>query len=579
MDKQFKYKTCFSSVIKPIVSEERDKYLAKASLEQLKNFLPQIDIERNIDLLPVSFSAFVAGRTNKNDDTVYNIDAISTCPLWTWKFIDLEHRRSHILGCILNSGFSEFGSEKPLTLDEVKSLKGPFNITLGGVVWKLANKQVTALLEECCDPSSDKFMAISASFELAFDEFDIGILRNGDKNIENAEIISEPSKIQQLESKLKAFGGTGKLDKNERLIRIVKGTILPLGVAITENPAANVKGILAQTENNEQPAEISNSSTIVNLDNKDISNIIKDKVIETIKEQQNNLLADKTDNSVENLNILDIINLFNDSKVREDMIEKYQLVANSNKNKNNSSQISNCDVIQDNELNKSMKLTIKDINDANLKEIKAADVQLLIEEEIKKASEKYVVDKTAHEVAVNELKAKNEEVNKSFEKTKKDLEAMSKQLAELKAEADERAANEQFSSRMATFDEQYDLDADEKKEIAADIKSLDDNSFTAYAKKMAVFFKNKKKGKKADKENAKEDGAPDEESDAKKTAKANEILANDKTEKEKVVDDAIDNGKVITAKLPNTTSATTQSLKDKYKNAFTLGDGINLVKR
>jgi hypothetical protein len=52
MSKEFPFKTVFSSKITPVISPERDKYLSKASLEQIKAFIPELDIEQNIDLLP-----------------------------------------------------------------------------------------------------------------------------------------------------------------------------------------------------------------------------------------------------------------------------------------------------------------------------------------------------------------------------------------------------------------------------------------------------------------------------------------------------------------------------------------------
>ncbi len=55
--KNHKYTTTFSAVIKPVVSEEKDKYLALASMVELEKFLPDVDIEKNIDLLPVAFNA------------------------------------------------------------------------------------------------------------------------------------------------------------------------------------------------------------------------------------------------------------------------------------------------------------------------------------------------------------------------------------------------------------------------------------------------------------------------------------------------------------------------------------------
>ena len=67
---KFKYKTQFSSPVRPVVSEEKDKYLAMASLQKIKKFLPDIDVEKDIDLLPIAFNSFVANRVNKNGDVV-----------------------------------------------------------------------------------------------------------------------------------------------------------------------------------------------------------------------------------------------------------------------------------------------------------------------------------------------------------------------------------------------------------------------------------------------------------------------------------------------------------------------------
>ena len=51
--KEFKYKTIFSSEIKPLVSEDKDKHLALASFLDVSQFVPEIDTDKNIDLLPM----------------------------------------------------------------------------------------------------------------------------------------------------------------------------------------------------------------------------------------------------------------------------------------------------------------------------------------------------------------------------------------------------------------------------------------------------------------------------------------------------------------------------------------------
>ena len=70
MKDKLKYTTVFSSEIKPVVSEERDKYLALASMIEVAKFLPDVDVDKHIDLLPIAFNSFVANRVNKNDDIV-----------------------------------------------------------------------------------------------------------------------------------------------------------------------------------------------------------------------------------------------------------------------------------------------------------------------------------------------------------------------------------------------------------------------------------------------------------------------------------------------------------------------------
>lgn len=132
----FKYITTFSSVLKPLVSEEKDKYLALASLAEVGSFIPNVDTEKNVDLLPVAFNAAVVNRVNRNGDVIDSLTALASYKDFINKPINFEHNRERIVGVILTAGFSEFGSDTPLTEDQVKDLKGPYNITLGGVIWK-----------------------------------------------------------------------------------------------------------------------------------------------------------------------------------------------------------------------------------------------------------------------------------------------------------------------------------------------------------------------------------------------------------------------------------------------------------
>ena len=156
-----KFSTIFSSSIKPLVSEEKDKFLALASLVDVANFIPNIDTEKNLDLLPMAFNACVANRVNKNGDVIDTETAIEIYKNFINKPINIEHNRKNLIGVILTAGFSEFGTDQPLTEEQVKDKTEPFNITLGGVLWRVVNQSLTDLVEDSNDETSENYKKIS----------------------------------------------------------------------------------------------------------------------------------------------------------------------------------------------------------------------------------------------------------------------------------------------------------------------------------------------------------------------------------------------------------------------------------
>ena len=251
-----KYTTIFSSHIRPLVSEEKDQHLALASMVDLEKFVPEVDTDANYDLLPVAFNAFVANRVNKNGDVVDTETAIAMHKNFVNKPVNIEHNRKSVIGTILTAGFSSFGDDKPLSEEEVKDMKGPFNVTLGGVIWKITDKELADKIENSSDPTSDDYMNISASWELGFNEYNIVVLEAEEKNIENARIISDPQEVEAHEGKLRGFGGEGKLEDGSYVYRKVVNKVVPLGIGLTENPAADVKGVLVASEDTQIEAEV-----------------------------------------------------------------------------------------------------------------------------------------------------------------------------------------------------------------------------------------------------------------------------------------------------------------------------------
>ena len=467
----YNYTTTFSSVLKPLVSEEKDKYLALASLMQVGNFIPNVNTEKNVDLLPIAFNAAVVNRVNKNGDVIDTDTAIASYKDFINKPINIEHNREKIVGVILTAGFSEFGSDISLSEEQVKDLKGPFNITLGGVIWKIANPNLADKIEESSDVTSDKYQSVSASWELGFNDYNVVMIDGESKNIEDGALISDASQIESIKNNLRAFGGSGKVDKTKSVYRKVIGNVVPLGIGLTETPAADVKGIA------------------------------------TLKSEASVEINQENISKIDNLNV----NTDNDNKV--------------------------------------MKITsIKDITDENLKQATASQISDLIEQELKVASEKYATEKATVELSLKAANEKHEALSAAQDALQKEVAALKASLEAVESEKQAILANEKFNERMNAFDAEYDLDSDTRQVLASDIAGLDDDSFAAYKNKMAIFMKNKKKGeKKGEKEESKES----------MSSTASEVI-----------DQAAANGEKKAAVIPVTSTASEDSLFNKYKKAF-----------
>jgi len=509
MKNKTKFLSTFANIkIRPVVSEDKDKYLSVASLEKLKKFLPEINTEDNIDLLPVAFDACVVNRVNKNGDVIDGETAAKIAKNFVNKPINVEHNRNQVIGCILSASFSKFGSNDSLSSDEVKEMKQPFNITLGGVIWKVVNKDLAEQIEESNDPTSDNYMSISASWELGFNDYNIIILEDNEKNIEDGEVISNQNQIEKYKANLRGFGGSGKLDNNRQVYRQVLGKVVPLGVGLTLNPAADVQGIATPTE-------------------------------DQIK-----------------------INL-NDNKSSEE-----DTTASS---ENNISQEERLDVKKERIY---MKITkIEDITDSLLSQVTATSVTDFIAEEIKKANDQFLAEKSEKE---NELKAANEKialVTAEHEVVKKQVEELNQKLSSIEAEQLAKAQQEVFNLRMAAFDEEFELSDEDRQVIATDIKDLNEEVFSAYKNKMAVLMKEKNKAAKKAKMQKEEEMKASIASEVKNTEEVAQISTT-----QEVVEQAVDNGSKASIEIPNSAPAAQPTVKEKYASAFGL-DGFELLNK
>lgn len=492
--KDFKYKTIFSSTIKPLMSEEKDKYLAMASLIEIGDFLPDIDTDKEIDLLPIAFNAAVVNRVNKNGDVINTSTAKEIYKSFINKPINIEHNRQRVVGTILAASFSEFGTDKPLSEEEAEKTVKPFNITLGGIVWKVVNNTLTDMIEEAGDPTSEHYQKVSASWELGFSEYNLIILAENEKNIENGEVIHDITVIEELEANLKSLGGTGKLDDGRRVYRHVVNDVVPLGIGLTENPAADVAGVAVK------------------------ANEITEEAKEEIQEKETNV----TEKEIEQNNI-------------------------SHSDQENVKNYTNRDKI--------MKLDhIKDITDESLKELSASAITDFIEDELKKASEEYSVEKTKYEDQIKEASENNDTLSKDQDELKQELEKVQKTLEALEVEKTEKEAQETFNQRMSTMDEEYVLSDEDREVIASDIKEMQSEDFEAYSKKMSVLLSAKLRA-----------NVKTEEEQADKEAK---IETEDTAEK--VVEEAVEQAEAEADAIPVSSEASEPTLFDKYRSAFSI---------
>jgi hypothetical protein len=286
----YKYTTTFES---PLLACEisESSLISKASLENLAPLLPtNIDYESNIDLLGVAFNAAVVNKFNRNGDGMDTKTALRYTKNFVHKPTNIEHDKEKVVGHIAAAGFSEFGSSRILSSEEAKTMKQPFNIALGAVLYKSVNANFTQLIEKSLDPNDSAYQKVSASWEVGFNDY---VLAVGSADLQDSRIVSDPTEIEELRGFLRSYGGSGKTDDGEEIYRLIQGDIFPLGIAYTLNPAADVKGLYSQPEEepsifiNDKRDKISQKKNLNVNNEKDINAMELENTISELKELLN----------------------------------------------------------------------------------------------------------------------------------------------------------------------------------------------------------------------------------------------------------------------------------------------------
>jgi hypothetical protein len=242
----FKYRTTFTSKASILHRERKDfeSFSAFASaardISALSGLLPsKEEIDKNPDLLYVSFNLAVANQANLNDDAVLTADIIEMSKNIKYKQLNIEHNRDEVVGCLTSASFSSYADSKLMNEKEVEGLTTPFNLAASAVIWRVVG-DIDRIVEECANPDSPHYFSISTSFEVGFQSYKIAL---NSRNLAYASIIEDEKEIESLSKYLRCNGGKGITPDGQSVYRVISNPTI-LGAGLVLQPAADVKGIL-----------------------------------------------------------------------------------------------------------------------------------------------------------------------------------------------------------------------------------------------------------------------------------------------------------------------------------------------
>lgn len=484
--------------------------VSKANIENLRSLIPNsVDLEKNIDLMGVAFNAAVVNEFNKNGDGIDTKTAIDSVQQFIHKPTNIEHNKKKVVGHIVNAGFSDY-SDSTLLVNVDENETNPFNIALGAVVYKTVDKEFFDLLEKSTNPENKMHNTISASWEIGFSEYQIAV---GSKNLKDAEIISDPKKVDEMKGMLRGFGGKGVTEDGKPIYRLITGKVYPLGIGFTMKPAANVKGVISnEYKKEENLKEDSDKAQAARLEK------ISDKISQNLK------------NTVNNTKIMDLETLL--SELKDSLAEK------------------------------------------KFSEEAVAGMTSTFAEAIKQKDDEYKASLEAAEQEKAEIASAREELQASVEAIKEELKAAQERIESFEAEKKAEEAVARFNARMEEIDSIYDLEESDSSFIAEKIKGLDDTeeSFASFKDELAVFWASKNKEAKAKQEEAIAARVEAEIEKRLNTAEASEATeAKEEAVAEEVdVEEALENAEATEEALPNNNEAQASktTLKEKFAAAF-----------
>lgn len=507
----FKYRATFPSNLIYASTDVNFLNISNASAEHLGSLIPEnIDLKKNIDLIAVAFDAAVVNDFNKNGDGIDSSAAISIKDLFIHKPCNIEHQKEKIVGHVVSAGFSQFGDGEEF-IEVSAGDTGLFNISLGAVIYKTVSPEFSDMVLDSSDPESDLYQDVSASWEIGFNEYAIAI----GSNVANAEIITDPEEIESLSSNLKSFGGSGMLDDGRPVNRLIVGEIYPLGIGFTNNPAANVKGVMVK--------KIDKEKTLLDKQERRQDNIVEEK---------SSLLKTETVIQEEETFFLNTM-------------EKQEL-------------------LKDIEQLLSEKAAAKDFSDEAI-----ANITKVFHDAIREKSQEYVEQVEQAKAEKSEAEGKNEELKQTLSDFQNKLDQTEQKLQALEDEKLLAQTQAAFDARMTCVEELYELEDGDRKVIASELSelSLEEEAFASYQEKLAVLFKSKSKEYLANLAEEMEVRIT-EEVEKRLAAKASQETSEEAVEG---VEETLEKAEAEEVSLPNNNCESAESeedLRERFQKAF-----------
>jgi hypothetical protein len=528
MSKKYKYTTTFDSVVFAS-SDIEESNISKASLESLRPLIPKdINLDRNIDLLGVAFNAAVVNKFNKNGDGIDSEAAVAIKDYFVHKPTNIEHDRDKIVGHIVSAGFSKYDDSSQLMSEEEALIEdNAYNIALAAVIYKTASKEFADLVVNSTDEESDYHETVSASWEVGFNEYVISV---GGDDLYGSTIISDPQEIKAYSPYLKSLGGKGVLKDGRKVNRLIVGDIYPLGIGFTSNPAADVKGLIAEKRDVPE-AKPSRNAPI---------NQLITKTEKTSHSAEENVLNKETNHNT----IMDKDTIINEFRAALDE-----------------------------------KLGKQDFSEESV-----ASISKVFIEAIREKGEQYVADLEKAKAEKEEAVQAQNSLQEKMGEVEQQLQSTQEKLAVLEEENAAREAEVRFNSRMEALNEIYQLDEDDSKIVASELANLDETeeSFAGYQEKLAKVWKHKNKEFIAAEQKAFEDRVAQEvekrlsqtveasENNTEEVEVAEASETQEETEESDEVAEALDSLEVEEAAVVNNNESSSEgdSLRDRFAKTF-----------